>query len=61
MCKYCELNEDGRVSPLAVGNYEGCEIEKRDDGHYIIVWGEGLGESAEPIHYCPFCGRKLNQ
>ena len=41
--------------------YEDCVIQKMSDDTYCIyVVGRSEGWS-DPIKYCPFCGRKLNE
>jgi len=68
MCKYCEVkpschewdtNEYG--DKICETNYEGCKIAKSDDGNFYIYLVGSYDDFSEPIKYCPFCGRKLNE
>ncbi len=73
MCKYCnmipdihdwcETEFDYSGDPIVEGAHDICKIIRRN-GVYLIQLNGFLGYretlSAEPINYCPFCGRKLN-
>lgn len=68
MCKYCECSVNELFPSLGCngasitdGRYEDCVIQKMSDDTYCIyVVGRSEGWS-DPIKYCPFCGRKLNE
>lgn len=72
MCKYCDMNKyrinrgyfGGMFYVESENNiseteHEFCRIVNKDGEYKIRVAGTYEGFS-EPINYCPFCGRKLN-
>lgn len=66
MCKYCETNIWDNCLKLWTGDlicdtkHESCKIVFEVDDYYIHLSGSHEDYS-EPISYCPFCGRKLNE
>lgn len=67
MCKYCEMQFDefpslGCHGATIVSRCGAeCEIAKVAEEYYIKLWADVEGLSYEPIKFCPFCGRKLNE
>lgn len=68
MCKYCEVkspffectNEYGDI--ICETNYGSCQIIKsKNDGSFYVYLCGPYEDFSEPIKYCPFCGRKLNE
>ena len=70
MCKYCECKvkyegyeKEGKR--IAEGQYSSCCIIQEVDSteYFIAVAGDGdeFWQYNEPISFCPFCGRKLNE
>ena len=67
MCKYCEMKLDAFSSlgchgeTIVSGCGAECEIAKVADEYYLKLWADTEGLSKEPIKFCPFCGRSLNE
>jgi uncharacterized protein (DUF427 family) len=70
MCKYCECKvkyegyeKEGAI--IAEGQYSACCIIQYANSteYYIAVAGDGdeFFQCSDPISFCPFCGRKLNE
>lgn len=67
MCKYCETAFDEYFPSLGCHGATivsdcaaECEIVKVEEEYYIKLWADEIKLSAEPIKFCPFCCRKLN-
>lgn len=71
MCSYCSMIPDihdwsetditySGASDICDGQYEYCKIVYNNDKFYIVLRGSHETYS-EPLNYCPFCGRKLNE
>lgn len=61
MCKYCEeLNEYGEGADIIHDDsWNDCfRLWKSLDGSYRI---ECYASNSSPIHFCPMCGRNLNE
>ena len=68
MCKYCDVKPSSNVwdtdecgDMICNTKYEGCKIVKSDDDNFYIYLSGSYEDFSEPIKYCPFCGRKLNE
>lgn len=68
MCKYCDVKPSSNVwdkdeygDMICNTKYEGCNIVKSDDGNFYIYLCGSYEDFSEPISFCPFCGRKLNE
>ena len=68
MCKYCECKKS-KISPflscrgeeIVDTRYTACHIEYDEDIGTYTIYAAGDDEGwSEPISFCPFCGRKLN-
>lgn len=71
MCRYCSMIPDihdwgetnitySAEADICDGKYEYCKIVY-NNGHYYIVLRSSYETYSEPISYCPFCGKKLNE
>lgn len=47
-------------SEICDGKYENCKIVYNNDKYYIVLRGS-YETYSDPISWCPFCGRKLNE
>ena len=73
MCKYCDIKNIQKCAvyygnstfgqadnSIAETKYEDCRIAIYND-RYVIYLSGSYEDFSEPIKYCPFCGRKLNE
>lgn len=70
MCKYCECKVkyegyEKEGTSIAECQYSACCIIQplNSKEYFIAVAGDGdeFWQYDEPISFCPFCGRKLNE
>lgn len=68
MCKYCETKIDEYFPSLGchgatIVSASGveCEITKVAEKYYLKLWANDEKLSAEPIKFCPFCGKSLTE
>lgn len=68
MCKYCETKIDEYFPSLGchgatIVSASGaeCEIAKVAEKYYFRLWDDDVKLSAEPIKFCPFCGKSLTE
>ena len=70
MCAYCELKETGTNAGSdclwgrdLTGEYAGefnIVQSKHNKNHYLKYADDESENTSEPIHFCPMCGRKLD-
>lgn len=66
MCKFCDFYRtdiDGveyATESIIEGRYESCMLVKKDNEFFILLSGS-YEYFSDPIKYCPFCGKDLEQ
>lgn len=57
MCKYCDLKKNEYKNLL--NDAPEIVLHRKNRYYYIFTVDERYSEKKYKIHYCPFCGRKL--